>query len=128
MVAVVVPPPAAGRRAGIDRAAAQWKLTAAASDGALALFEQELAPVFETPMRRHAERDEALYVLAVEILLVGERRLQRVQAGGFVWIPRGRRHGFVDASEGSPARLLGFHAPVAAAARRPGSTRAFVVA
>ena len=134
MVAVVVPP-AAGRRAEIEGAAVQWKRTAEASGGTLALFEQELPPGFETRPRREPDRDAAIYVLAGEILLVGERRLQRVQAGGFAWIPRGERHRYMNASEDSSARLLGFHAPAtrgdidhpAAAPGRP-AMQAFVVA
>ena len=114
MVAVVVPQ-AAGRRAEIDGAAVEWKLSPEASGGAFALLEQELPPGFEAPPRRHPERDEAIYVIAGEILLVGDRRLQRVQAGGLVWIPRGERHGRMNASEDSPARLLAFHAPAARA-------------
>ena len=110
MAAVILSHEAAFR-AEPDGASVAWKLAAAATGGALTLSERELPPGFESRMHSHKHEDEGFYVLAGEILLLGERRLQRVPAGGFVWIPRGERHGFMNASEEESARLLAFHAP-----------------
>jgi quercetin dioxygenase-like cupin family protein len=114
MAAVILSHPTAFRPEP-DGAAVAWKLAAAATGGALALSERELPPGFESRVHVHPHADEGFYVLAGEVLLVGERRLQRVPAGGFVWIPRGERHGFMNASEEEGARLLAFHAPAAGA-------------
>jgi len=115
MTAIVVPP-TAGRAVSAAAGLVTWKLAAEATGGALALFEQDLAPGAEIAMRSDASENRAIYVLAGEILLVGERRLERLPAGSFAWIPKGARHGFMNASEEAPARLLALQLPGAARA------------
>lgn len=88
----------------------QPKLTGAASNGALAVFEQLAPPGSATPMHRHDETDEHFYVLAGEVMFHGPSGARRCEAGAFVSVPRGTVHGF-RVGDGGPARLLVISAP-----------------
>lgn len=88
----------------------QVKLSAAASGGALAVFEQLAPPGSATPMHRHDETDEHFYVLSGEVVFHGPSGARRCGTGAFVSVPRGTIHGFRVSDDG-PARLLVLSAP-----------------
>jgi quercetin dioxygenase-like cupin family protein len=81
------------------------KVSAAATAGSLAVFEQLAPPGSATPMHRHDATDEYFYVLAGEVSFHGPGGAQHCGAGTFVAVPRGIVHGFRITSE-EPARLL----------------------
>lgn len=88
----------------------QVKLSAATTNGALAVFEQLAPPGSATPMHRHDATDEHFYVLSGEVTFHGPSGARRCGAGAFVSVPRGTNHGFrVTGKE--PARLLVMSAP-----------------
>ena len=88
----------------------QVKLAAAATGGALAIFEQLAPPGSGTPMHRHDVTDEHFYVLAGEVTFHGPAGARRCGPGTFVSVPRGTIHGF-RVADGGPARLLVVSAP-----------------
>jgi quercetin dioxygenase-like cupin family protein len=103
-----------------------WKLTAEETRGALGIFEDTLERGKTTPLHRHPESDEIVYVLEGEILVHSEDQQRTVRAGGVVVNPRGTPHAFFVTSE--RARILAIVTPAAAietfyrAASTPGET------
>jgi quercetin dioxygenase-like cupin family protein len=82
----------------------RWMATAAETDGAYLLFDDNLEQGKTTPLHLHPEADESMYVLDGRILMYldGERR--EVVTGGLVLVPRGMPHAFLVLSE--TARVL----------------------
>ena len=80
------------------------KATAERTGGAFGLIEVRLAAGFAPPLHVHHGEDESFWVLEGELTFVCDGREFRAGPGSFVFLPRGRPHGFrVDAG---PARLL----------------------
>jgi quercetin dioxygenase-like cupin family protein len=86
-----------------------WKATAEETGGSFLLFEDQLERGKMTPLHRHPESDESMYVLAGEILMHMDGHEYRVAAGGLAIAPRGLPHAFMVLSE--TARLLCLHTP-----------------
>jgi mannose-6-phosphate isomerase-like protein (cupin superfamily) len=58
----------------------------------------------------HDEFDEAIFVLAGQLLVTGDGQPQEARAGSMFTAPRGRRHGFSNPYP-EPALVLGIWAP-----------------
>ncbi len=86
-----------------------WKLTAEDTDGAFFMLEDVMGQGKSTPLHRHPEADETVYVLAGEILINVDGRESRVGAGGMTFTPRGVPHAFVVVSD--EARVLMLQTP-----------------
>jgi quercetin dioxygenase-like cupin family protein len=87
----------------------RWKATAEETGGAFLLFEDRMDQGKMTPLHRHPESDESMYVLAGEILMHMDGAEHKIGAGGFVVAPRGVPHAFLVLSE--HARMLCLHTP-----------------
>jgi quercetin dioxygenase-like cupin family protein len=83
-----------------------WKVTTADSAGAFSMFEDELTKGKTTPLHRHPESDEMLYIIDGEILVSIDGHERRLGAGGVALIPRGTPHALLVTSD--RARLLIF--------------------
>ena len=92
-----------------------WKATAEETDGAFLMFEDLLTQGKTTPLHRHPDAAEMLYVLEGEILVNIDGEEHRVGPGGVTMAPRGTPHAFLVTSKG--ARLLTM--------QTPGGTEAF---
>jgi quercetin dioxygenase-like cupin family protein len=86
-----------------------WKATAEETGGAFYLFEDRMSGGKMTPLHRHPDADELVYVLEGEILVHIGDRVQRIGSGGMTMTPRGVPHAFMVTSDG--ARLLAFQTP-----------------
>jgi quercetin dioxygenase-like cupin family protein len=86
-----------------------WKASAAETSGAFLLFEVTLEEGKVTPLHRHPEADETLYILDGEIRVSCDGQEHRVGAGGMVMVPRGVPHAFCVVS--ASARLLCMQTP-----------------
>lgn len=85
------------------------KASAADTDGAFTLFEDQVERGKSTPLHLHPHEDETIYVLAGEILVSADGQEHRVGQGGVVVAPRGLPHAFLVTSE--TARLLCLQTP-----------------
>jgi quercetin dioxygenase-like cupin family protein len=86
-----------------------WKLLADDTDGAFFLFEDALSRGKSTPLHRHPDADETVYVLEGEIVVNVDSNESRVAKGGLSFVPRGVAHAFVVVSD--RARLLTLKTP-----------------
>ena len=86
-----------------------WKVTAEETGGAFLLFEDRLEQGKMTPLHRHPDVDETVYVLEGEILINIDGEEHRVGAGGVTVSPRGVAHAFTVVSDA--ARLLFLQTP-----------------
>jgi quercetin dioxygenase-like cupin family protein len=87
-----------------------FKATGVDNGQSFSLIEQTLPPGFSPPLHVHHGEDEAFYVLEGSFTFVCGDHRWRVEAGGFIYLPREIPHGFlVEGSE--PARLLQFTFP-----------------
>ena len=89
-----------------------WKLMAE-DTGDVFLFEDVMTQGKCTPLHRHPEADETVYVLE-EILVNVDGQESRVGAGGMTFTPRGVPHAFLVVSDGdgcSPCRRRGSARP-----------------
>jgi quercetin dioxygenase-like cupin family protein len=87
-----------------------FKATGVDNGQSFSLIEQTLPPGFSPPLHVHHGEDEAFYVLEGSFTFVCGDHRWRVEAGGFIYLPREIPHGFL--VEGSqPARLLQFTFP-----------------
>jgi quercetin dioxygenase-like cupin family protein len=86
-----------------------WKLMAEDTGGAFFVFEDILARGKTTPLHRHPEADEMVYVLEGEIVVNIDSKESRVGAGGMTFTPKGVAHAFVVVSD--RARLLSLQSP-----------------
>jgi uncharacterized protein YjlB len=73
------------------------------------LFEDVMVQGKTTPLHRHPEADETVYILEGEILINVDGNETRVGPGGMTFTPRGVPHAFLVTSE--TARLLTFQTP-----------------
>jgi quercetin dioxygenase-like cupin family protein len=86
-----------------------WKATAAETGGSFLLFEDLMTRGKMTPLHRHPDVDETLYVVEGEILVqIGDAE-RAVGAGGLTLCPRGTAHAFMVTSE--VARVLTLQSP-----------------
>ncbi len=72
------------------------------------MFEDALAHAKTTPLHRHPEADETVYVLDGEIVVNVDGQESRVGVGGMMFTPKGVPHAFLVVSERrgySPCRL-----------------------
>src|SRR2546423_1843799 len=92
-----------------------WKLMAEDTGGAFFLFEDVMSQGKTTPLHRHPDADETIYVLEGEIIVHVDGKESRVGAGGMSFVPRGVPHAQLVVSDG--ARML--------ALQTPGSGQAF---
>jgi quercetin dioxygenase-like cupin family protein len=86
-----------------------WKATSAETGGAFIMLEDRMVRGKTTPLHLHPNEDEAIYVLAGELLVHIEGDEQRVGPGGLFFAPRGVPHAFVVTSE--TARVLAWQTP-----------------
>jgi quercetin dioxygenase-like cupin family protein len=86
-----------------------WKATAEETDGAFLLFEDHLTQGKTTPLHRHPDAAETLYVLEGEIVVNIDGAEHRMGPGGMTMAPRGTPHAFLVTSES--ARLLTMQTP-----------------
>ncbi len=86
-----------------------WKATSAETDGAFILFEDQVERGKTTPLHRHPEADETLYVLEGEIVVAIDGREHTLGEGGVSFAPRGTPHAFLVTSDG--ARVLTLQTP-----------------
>ena len=97
------------RRSFLGGGVHTWKLTTADTDGAFFLFEDVMGAGKCTPLHRHPEADETVYLLEGEILVNVDGQESRVGAGGMLFTPKGVPHAFRVVSE--QARVLTFQTP-----------------
>jgi quercetin dioxygenase-like cupin family protein len=86
-----------------------WKATAEETGGAFILFEDSLARGKTTPLHRHSDQDEMLYVIDGELLYSVGGTERRITRGATIVTPRGVPHAFVVVSD--TARLLCLQTP-----------------
>jgi quercetin dioxygenase-like cupin family protein len=86
-----------------------WKLMTEDTGGAFFLFEDAMAQGKATPLHRHPEADETVYVLEGQIVVNVDGKESRVSAGGMMVTPRGVPHAFLVVSDS--ARLLTLQTP-----------------
>ncbi|MEP7201675.1 MAG: cupin domain-containing protein [Ilumatobacteraceae bacterium] len=86
-----------------------WKLLAEDTDGAFYLMEDVMSQGKCTPMHRHPEAAEMVYVLEGEIVVNIDGEETTVSAGGMTFTPKGVPHAFVVVS--GRARLLSLQTP-----------------
>jgi quercetin dioxygenase-like cupin family protein len=86
-----------------------WKLTTDDTDGAFFMFEDVMGPGKCTPLHRHPEADETVYVLEGEIVVNVDGKESRVSAGGMTFTPRGVPHAFLVGS--AVCRILTLQTP-----------------
>jgi quercetin dioxygenase-like cupin family protein len=86
-----------------------WKLMSEDTGGAIFVFEDLLTLGKTTPLHRHPEADETVYVLEGEIVLNVDGEDHRVGEGGMTFTPKGTPHAFLVCSD--RARLLTVQTP-----------------
>ncbi len=86
-----------------------WKLLSEETAGAFFLFEDVMAQGKTTPLHRHPEADETIYLLDGEVEVHQDGSESRVCAGGVVFTPRGVPHALLVVSPS--ARLLTLQTP-----------------
>ena len=86
-----------------------WKLLTEDTDGAFFMFEDVMGQGKNTPLHRHPEAAETLYVLEGEILVNIDGTETRVGAGGVTFTPKGVSHALLVVSE--TARVLTVQTP-----------------
>jgi quercetin dioxygenase-like cupin family protein len=123
-----------GLRHDVLGAAHLYKLLPEESNGSLAVWEAIIEPGIGAPPHRHANEEEAFYVIEGAVVVeLGESAPTLLRAGGFFFAPRGVRHSF--RNEGPErAKLLVMSSPgtglfqmfgaIDAAARRNGGMAA----
>ena len=72
-----------------------WKATAAETGGSFVAFEDHMSRGKTTPLHRHPNEDEAIYVLEGELRVHVDGREHEVGAGGLIVAPRGVPHAFI---------------------------------
>jgi quercetin dioxygenase-like cupin family protein len=86
-----------------------WKIKAEETDGAFFVMEDTLEQGKLTPLHRHPDVDEVVYVIEGEILVNIDGQEHHVSQGGVTMTPRGVPHAFLVTSES--ARVLTFQSP-----------------
>jgi quercetin dioxygenase-like cupin family protein len=85
------------------------KVSAEDTGGAFFLFEDHVVRGKTTPLHRHQDEDELIYVLEGELIAHVGGNEHRVGKGGLAFFPRGVAHSFLVTSE--TAHLLSFQTP-----------------
>ena len=85
-------------------------LVSAQESGGVAVSLVTQPPGIATPLHRHTHEDEACYLLDGTMTYRAGEDLFHLQAGDFIWLPRGLPHAF-RVTGTTPARLLGFTDP-----------------
>jgi quercetin dioxygenase-like cupin family protein len=110
-VAAILRGPQIGPRHDVLGATHLYKLLPGESHGALAVFEALVAPGVGAPPHRHADEDEAFYVVSGALVVgLGDNPPQRLEAGSFFLAPRGVPHSFHNDGP-DPAKLLVIASP-----------------
>jgi len=86
-----------------------WKLMTEDTNGAFFLFEDVMSQGKTTPLHRHPEADETIYVLAGELIVSVDGEEARVGPGGMSFVPRGVPHALLVVS--AQAQLLTLQTP-----------------
>ncbi len=86
-----------------------WKLLAEQTEGAFFLFEDVMVKGKCTPLHRHPEADEMVYILEGEVIVNHDGKETRIGPGGMAFVPKGVPHAFLVVSE--HARTLSLHSP-----------------
>ena len=86
-----------------------WKLLAEDTNGAFFMFEDTMSQGKTTPLHRHPDADETIYLLEGEVLVNVAGEESRVGPGGMSFVPRGVPHALLVVSDG--ARLLTLQTP-----------------
>jgi quercetin dioxygenase-like cupin family protein len=86
-----------------------WKLLAEETNGAFFLFEDTMSQGKTTPLHRHPEADETIYVLEGELVVNVAGVESQVGPGGMSFVPKGVPHALLVVSDG--ARLLTLQTP-----------------
>jgi quercetin dioxygenase-like cupin family protein len=86
-----------------------WKLMAEDTGGAFFLFEDTMVEGKCTPLHRHPEADELVYLLEGEIILKVDGKETRLGPGGMSFVPKGVPHAFQVVSH--EARLITLQSP-----------------
>ncbi|GII64214.1 hypothetical protein Skr01_42990 [Sphaerisporangium krabiense] len=68
--------------------------------GALSVIRSDCPPGFATPRHVHHNDDEAFYVLSGTVQVHCEDETWEAGPGGFILLPRGRPHAFVNRGDG----------------------------
>jgi len=97
--------PAEGRAYGFHGARVVMKATGATTLGQLAVMESTYPAGLSVREHVHDGEDEMFYLLAGELAVRCDADSWTVVPGSFVFVPRGRRHGFVVTSA-EPARAI----------------------
>ena len=87
-----------------------FKVRGEQTDGALTAFENRVAPGEGPPMHKHANEDEAVYVLDGEVRFKLGDEIEAAAAGSYVFIPRGTPHAWQSVGDGAARMLSPFHA------------------
>lgn len=104
--------PAAGSTLDVLGVTHVYKATAEETGGSFSLWEAVFPPGAGAPPHTHTREDEAFYVLSGELLIESgdEKSLHRIEAGGFFFGPRHRRHAVRNVAD-RPAHVLVLSAP-----------------
>ena len=86
-----------------------WKLLAEDTNGAFFVFEDVMVRGKTTPLHRHPEADEMVYILEGEVIVLVDGKETRVGTGGMSFVPKGVPHAFLVVSDS--ARTLSLHSP-----------------
>jgi quercetin dioxygenase-like cupin family protein len=97
------------RRAFFGGGVHTWKVMAEDTGGAFFVFEDALEQGKTTPLHRHPEADEMVYVLEGDILVNVDGTQTRVGTGGMTFTPKGVPHAFLVLSD--HARVLTMQTP-----------------
>lgn len=109
-----------------------FRITAADTAGAFAIFEEEIPAGAGPPLHIHHEEREVFTVLSGRVKFHCDGREAELGAGSTVMIPAGARHAFRGVGPGpsrvlvmlSPGRGEGFFREVEAEGLRPGADKA----
>jgi quercetin dioxygenase-like cupin family protein len=87
-----------------------FKVRGSQSGGSLTAFENVIAPLDGPPLHRHADEDEAWYILEGQLRFKLGAELSEAPSGTFVFVPRGTSHCFQNIGD-APARILVLFTP-----------------
>ena len=87
-VPIIRAPGEGDKRAFLGGGLHTWKLLTEDTAGAFFLMEDEMTQGKVTPLHRHPEADETVYVLEGEIVMNQDGKETRVGAGGVSFTPR----------------------------------------
>ena len=80
------------------------------TNGSLTAIENTIAPGDGPPLHKHANEDEAFYILEGQLRFRIDDELHPAPAGSFVFVPRGSAHCFQNIGD-TPARILVLFTP-----------------